>query len=191
VNHVSVLKNPHVVANRKDNVAEYVSEEPCEFIYSITAIEKIIDGDTIDAVIDLGFDVRFCGRIRLLGIDTPESRTRHKNEKIYGKLSKAALSSWLHWAVMDDRDDIEIQVRCPEADSRGKFGRVLGEIWINCTEDGHEFGGWTNINKWMCENGFAVGYTGQNKDDVKDQHWQNRLLLEEQGVHELLQWDED
>ena len=60
-------------------MAEYTNEEPCEFIYHITAIEKIIDGDTIDAVIDLGFDVRYCGRIRLLGIDTPESRTRHKN----------------------------------------------------------------------------------------------------------------
>ena len=51
---------------RKDEVAEYISEEPCEFIYNITAIEKVVDGDTLDAVIDLGFDVRFCGRIRLL-----------------------------------------------------------------------------------------------------------------------------
>ena len=47
-------------------MAEYINEEPCEFIYNITAIEKVIDGDTIDAVIDLGFDVRCCGRIRLL-----------------------------------------------------------------------------------------------------------------------------
>ena len=180
---MSVLKNPHVVANRKVKVAEYINEEPCEFIYHITALEKIIDGDTIDAVIDLGFDVRFCGRIRLLGIDTPESRTRHKNEKIYGKLSKAALTSWLHWAVIDDRDDIEIQVRCPEADSRGKFGRILGEIWINCTEDGHEFGGWTNINKWMCESGYAVGYFGGSKEEIEAEHMKNRqVLLEQQGI---------
>ena len=53
-------------------MAEYKNEEPCEFIYSITAIEKVVDGDTIDAVFDLGFDVRICNRIRLLGIDTPE-----------------------------------------------------------------------------------------------------------------------
>ena len=53
-------------------MAEYKSNEPCEFIYKITAIEKVIDGDTVDAVIDLGFDVRYCGRIRLLGIDTPD-----------------------------------------------------------------------------------------------------------------------
>ena len=92
---------------------------------------------------------------------------------------------------MDDRDDIEIQVRCPEADSRGKFGRILGEIWVNCNEDGHEFGGWTNVNKWMCEHGYAVGYWGQNKNDVKDEHWANREYLAEHGKQELLQWDEN
>ena len=76
-------------------MAEYINEEPCEFIYHITAIERVVDGDTVDAVIDLGFDVRYCGRIRLLGIDTPESRTRDLEEKFYGKLSTAELKSWL------------------------------------------------------------------------------------------------
>ena len=102
-------------------MAEYKNEEPCEFIYNVTAVEKVVDGDTIDTVIDLGFDVRVCHRVRLLGIDTPESRTRDKVEKFYGKLAKAALKSWVHWAVVSDRDDIELQLRCPEADSRGKF----------------------------------------------------------------------
>ena len=162
---------------------EYKNEEPCEFIYRITAVEKIVDGDTIDAVIDLGFDVRLSNRIRLLGIDTPESRTRDLEEKFYGKLASAALKSWLHWAIVSDRDDIEIQLRCPEEDSRGKFGRILGELWVNCTEDGHEFNGWTNINKWMCESGYAVGCHGQNKDDVETAHMENRnLLLEEKGI---------
>ena len=160
-------------------MAEYKNEEPCEFIYRITAVEKIVDGDTIDAVIDLGFDVRLSNRIRLLGIDTPESRTRDLEEKFYGKLSSAALKSWVHWAVVSDRDDIEIQLRCPEEDSRGKFGRILGELWINCSEDGHQYNGWTNLNKWMCENGYAVGYWGQNKDDVEGEHMANRKLLEE------------
>ena len=157
-------------------------ETDCPFIYNVTAIEKVVDGDTLGAVIDLGFDVRYCGRVRLLGIDTPESRTRDLEEKFYGLLSKKALKSWVHWAVLSDRDDIELQVRCPEADSRGKFGRILGEIWINCTEDGHEFGGWTNVNKWLCENGHAVGYHGQNKDDVQGEHLKNRVLLAEQGI---------
>ena len=164
-------------------MAEYKNDNPCEFIYHITAIEKVVDGDTVDAVIDLGFDVRYCGRIRLLGIDTPESRTRDLAEKFYGKLSSAALKSWVHWAVMSDRDDIEIQLRCPEKDSRGKFGRILGELWINCTAEGDAWNGWTNVNKWMCENGYAVGYHGQNKDDVQNEHMKNReYLLEKQGV---------
>ena len=160
-------------------MAEYKNDEPCEFIYRITAVEKVVDGDTIDAVIDLGFDVRLSNRIRLLGIDTPESRTRDLEEKFYGKLSSAALKSWVHWAVVSDRDDIEIQLRCPEEDSRGKFGRILGELWINCSDDGHQYNGWTNLNKWMCENGYAVGYWGQNKDDVEGEHMANRKLLEE------------
>ena len=167
-------------------MAEYKNKELCEYIYNITAVEKVVDGDTIDAIFDLGFDVRICNRIRLLGIDTPESRKRHKNEKVYGNLAKEALKSWVHWAIMSDRDDIEIQCRCPESDSRGKFGRVLGELWINCTEDGHEFNGWTNINKWLCENGHAVGYTGQNKADVADEHIVNRKVLAESGEQELL-----
>ncbi len=88
---------------------------------------------------------------------------------------------------MSDRDDIEIQVRCPEKDSRGKFGRILGEIWVNCTEDGHDFNGWTNVNKWMCEHGYAVGYWGQNKADVADEHIVNRKMLAESGEQELLE----
>ena len=172
-------------------MAEYKNDEPCEFIYNVTAVEKVVDGDTIDTVIDLGFDVRICNRVRLLGIDTPESRTRNKVEKVYGLLSKSALKSWVHWAIMSDRDDIELQVRCPEADSRGKFGRILGELWVNCTAEGEEFEGWTNINKWMCENGYAVGYWGQNKADVADEHIVNRKYLAEHGIQELLIEEED
>ena len=171
-------------------MAEYKNEEPCEFVYRVKAVSKVVDGDTIDCCFDLGFDVLFHSRVRLLGIDTPESRTRHKNEKVYGLLSKEALKSWVHWAVMSDRDDIDIEIRCPEADSRGKFGRILGEVWVNCNAEG-EHGGWTNVNKWMCENGYAVGYWGQNKDDVKDEHWKNRLYLAEKGKISLLQLDDD
>jgi len=164
-------------------MAEYKNDNPCEFIYHITAIEKVVDGDTVDAVIDLGFDVRYCGRVRLLGIDTPESRTRNLEEKFYGKLASAALKSWLHWAIVSDRDDIEIQLRCPEKDSRGKFGRILGELWINCTAEGDAWNGWTNVNKWMCEAGYAVGYHGGSKEEIEDEHMANRqLLLTEHGI---------
>ena len=169
-------------------MAEYKNDEPCEYIYDVVAVTKIVDGDTLDCVFDLGFDVMFKSRVRLLGIDTPESRTRDLNEKVYGLISKKHLKSWVHWAVMSDRDDIEIQVRCPEKDSRGKFGRILGEIWVNCTEDGHDFNGWSNVNQWMCEHGYAVGYWGQNKADIADEHITNRKMLAESGEQELLTW---
>ena len=168
-------------------MAEYKNDEPCDYIYDVFAVPKVVDGDTIDCVFDLGFDVMFMSRVRLLGIDTPESRTRNLNEKVYGLLSKKHLKEWVHWAIMSDRDDIQIQIRCPEKDSRGKFGRILGEVWINCTEDGDEFNGWTNVNKWMCENGYAVGYWGQNKADVADEHVKNRKMLAESGEQELLE----
>ena len=151
-------------------MASYALEEPCEFIYRIKAVTKVVDGDTVDCVFDLGFDVMFHSRVRLLGIDTPESRTRHKNEKVYGKLSKKKLKEWVHWAVESDRDDIDIELRCPEEDSRGKFGRILGEVW--CFD--------TNVNQKMIEEHHAVEYHGQSKEEIAEQHLENRkkVILE-------------
>ena len=165
---------------------ETYKETECPFVYRVEAVTKVIDGDTLDCVFDLGFDVMVKHRVRMLGIDTPESRTRNLNEKVYGLLSKKHLKSWVHWAVMSDRDDIDIQIRCPEADSRGKFGRILGEVWVNCNAEG-EYGGWTNVNKWMCENGYAVGYTGGSKSDIEAAHITNRQKLAESGEQTLLE----
>jgi micrococcal nuclease len=150
--------------------------EPCTFKYRVSSLEKVVDGDTIDVNIDLGFDVCTKQRVRLLGIDTPESRTRDLEEKKFGLLSKKKLKEWCLKAVASEKDDIEIELRCPEADSRGKFGRVLAEIWVS--EDGQ----WTNVNRWMCEEGYAVPYVGQNKADVEALHMANR----EKVKHQLL-----
>jgi micrococcal nuclease len=152
------------------------TQEPCEFIYRVSSLEKVVDGDTIDVSIDLGFDVCTKQRVRLLGIDTPESRTRDLTEKKFGLLSKKKLKEWCLKAVESEKDDIEIQLRCPEADSRGKFGRILAEVWVS--EDGE----WTNVNKWLCDNGFAVPYTGQNKADVEALHMANREKLRSAGL---------
>jgi len=151
-------------------------QEPCEFIYRVSSLEKVVDGDTIDVTIDLGFDVCTKQRVRLLGIDTPESRTRDLEEKKFGLISKKKLKEWCLKAVESEKDDIEIQLRCPEADSRGKFGRILAEVWVS--EDGE----WTNVNKWLCDNGFAVPYTGQNKADVEALHMANREKLRSAGL---------
>lgn len=147
----------------------------CEFIYRVASLERVVDGDTIDVTIDLGFDVCTRQRVRLLGIDTPESRTSDAEEKKFGLLSKTKLKEWCLKAVESDNDDIEIELRCPERDSRGKFGRILAEVWIR------ENGEWTNVNEWLCKNAYAVPYTGQNKADVAEQHALNRKILIDRG----------
>ena len=151
------------------------SVEACNFKYRVSSLEKVVDGDTIDVTIDLGFDVCTRQRVRLLGIDTPESRTSDREEKKYGLLSKKKLKEWCLKAIASEKDDIEIELRCPEKDSRGKFGRILAEVWVS--EDGQ----WTNVNKWMCDEGYAVPYMGQNKKDVEALHMINR----ERVAHEL------
>jgi len=151
------------------------TQEPCEFVYRVSSLEKVVDGDTIDVTLDLGFDVCTRQRVRLLGIDTPESRTSDAEEKKFGLLSKKKLKEWCLKAVASEDDDIEIELRCPEKDSRGKFGRILAEVWIS------ENGQWTNVNKWMCDEGYAVPYVGQNKKDVEALHMVNR----EKVAHEV------
>ena len=149
--------------------------EPCNFKYRVSSLERVVDGDTIDVAIDLGFDVCTKQRVRLLGIDTPESRTSDAEEKKFGLLSKKKLKEWCMKAVASEEDDIEIELRCPEADSRGKFGRVLAEVWV--CEDGN----WTNVNKWLCDEGYAVPYGAENKALVQDLHMANRKKLIERG----------
>ena len=150
-------------------------QKPCEFKYKIDSCSKVVDGDTVDVLIDLGFDVLIRQRVRLLGIDTEESRTRDLTEKVYGKHAKKQILKWVTKAVESDKDDCEIELRCQERDSVGKYGRALGELWV------YEDGIWTNVNKWMCEQGYAVPYVGQNKDDVKEQHMVNRRMLSDRG----------
>jgi micrococcal nuclease len=151
------------------------TQEKCEYIYRVSSLEKVVDGDTIDVTLDLGFDVCTRQRVRLLGIDTPESRTSNKEEKKFGLLSKKKLKEWCLKAIASEKDDIEIELRCPERDSRGKFGRILAEVWV------FEDGVWTNVNKWLCDEGYAVPYTGQNKKDVEDLHMENRKIIIDRG----------
>ena len=151
------------------------AQPTCEYIYKVSSLEKVVDGDTIDVTIDLGFDVCTRQRVRLLGIDTPESRTSDPTEKVYGLMSKKKLKEWCLRAVESEKDDIEIELRCPERDSRGKFGRILAEVCV--CEDGQ----WTNVNKWMCDEGYAVPYSGQNKNAVTALHEANRRKLRLRG----------
>ena len=128
-------------------------------------VERVVDGDTIDVILDLGFSVSYKSRVRLYGIDTPESRTRNKDEKARGKLASAFLSKAIELAD-------QVVIRTELKDSRGKFGRVLGTVVC----DGED------INQGMVDGGFAVKYYGQSKKDVEAEHLINRQKLIDQGI---------
>lgn len=141
---------------------------PAAFVYRIARVLRVIDGDTIDVIFDLGFDVQLKQRIRMFGIDTPESRTRDKTEKKFGLASKKYLKD-----IVASADEIVCKTHV--ADARGKFGRVLGEIWCNGE----------NINSKMIQEGYAVAYYGENKELVEKQHLKNRERLLKEGVVKL------
>ena len=128
-------------------------------------LDRVVDGDTIDVVIDLGFSMLHKCRVRLLGIDTPESRTRDLDEKARGKLAKDFLSFCL---ASSDEHIIKTSV-----DSKGKFGRVLGTIY--CDE--------SNINQLMIDKHHAVEYRGQSKDEIAAEHLANRQILIDQEIY--------
>ena len=126
-------------------------------------VERVVDGDTIDVVIDLGFSCMYKSRVRLFGIDTPESRTRNKDEKARGKLAAKFLS--------DAVSSGDVVLKTKLKDSRGKFGRVLATVWV----DGK------NINQSMIDHYHAAEYYGQSKQEIEAIHEQNRSKLIELG----------
>ena len=129
-------------------------------------ITRVVDGDTVDAIIDLGFDVSYKSRVRLYGIDTPESRTRDLDEKARGKLAGKFLSDAILHA-----DNLIIQTKL---DKKGKFGRVLGVIVADDVD----------LNQALIDNHLAVAYTGQSKDDIEAQHLANKEKLLKLGKYE-------
>ena len=136
-------------------------------------ILRVVDGDTVDVDIDLGFGlISNKKRIRLLGIDTPESRTRDKVEKYYGKLASAFLKSHL-----EKGKKYKLVTSKPD-----KYGRILGEFYIK-SKVKHEVPE-INMNQLLVKENHAVAYYGQSKDDVKAGHLENRKhLLEKKGLH--------
>jgi micrococcal nuclease len=118
------------------------------YIYRIKQITKVVDGDTIDADIDLGFDISLSKRIRLAAVDTPESRTSDANEKKYGLESK----EWLKHKV-ENAKNILIKTELP--DSTEKYGRIIGHLFINDQE--------TSLNNQMIVEGYAWEYSGGTK----------------------------
>lgn len=119
--------------------------------YHVKKVTKVVDGDTIDVDIDLGFDISFSSRVRLAGIDTPESRTTDKMEKELGLEVKKKLGELIANAK-------SIVIRTEKMDSSEKYGRILGWLYL----DGEPI----SVNEALVAGGYAWGYLGDTK--VKD-----------------------
>ena len=119
--------------------------------YYVRKVENVVDGDTIDVLIDLGFDILFQSRVRLAGIDTPESRTKDLKEKALGLESKEYLKKAL-------KDAKSVVIKTEKMDSSEKYGRILGWVYVN--------GDTVSLNDMMINDGYAWGYLGDTK--VKD-----------------------
>jgi micrococcal nuclease len=125
--------------------------EKIMYEYYVRKVENVVDGDTIDVLIDLGFDILFASRVRLAGIDTPESRTKDLAEKALGLEAKEYLKKAL-------KDAKSVVIKTEKMDSSEKYGRILGWVYIN--------GDTVSLNDMMINDGYAWGYLGDTK--VKD-----------------------
>jgi micrococcal nuclease len=125
-------------------------------------VNRVVDGDTVDVIIDCGFSILHKARVRMYGIDTPESRTRDKDEKARGLMSKDFLVKEL------SKGDVVIKTK---KDKKGKFGRILGEFYVNDI----------NINQMMIHGFYAVAYNGQSKKEIEEEHIKNRQTLIAKG----------
>jgi micrococcal nuclease len=131
--------------------------------YNVT-VTRVIDGDTVDVDIDLGFGVVLKKeRVRIMGIDTEESRTRDKVEDLFGELAKARLKEILGEQTI---------LVCKKYDSKGKFGRILGDFQTN---DGRM------VTEVLIEEGHAVAYFGGSKEEILAKHLVNREKLLREG----------
>ena len=132
------------------------------------SVDRVIDGDTIDCWIDLGYDIQIHKRIRFAGINAPETRTRDKEEKKYGKAAKAFLEEKLKAGTPLLRTF---------KDGVGKYGRILGEFWVEEHNEEHNITAKTNINQLMVEEHHAAPYHGQSKEEIAEIHLENRKYI--------------
>ena len=130
---------------------------------------RVVDGDTVDIDIDLGYGMwMHKERVRIMGIDTPESRTRDKVEKAFGLASKARLKEML---PIGSIQHLKTEIDRSGEDKRGKFGRILGDFIIDDKR----------VTEVLVEEGYAVAYFGGSKEEVEMKHMANREKLLREG----------
>jgi len=137
-------------------------------------ILRIVDGDTVDVDIDLGFGIWLKKeRVRIMGIDTPESRTRDKEEKKFGLAAKA----WVkHQMPVGSHQILKTEIDKSGEDKKGKFGRILGDFLMGEKN--------TRLTEMMMKAGHAVPYFGGSKEELVEMHMKNRKKLIKEGVVE-------
>ena len=142
------------------------SRKSC-YNFRVTEIVKVLDGDTIDVLIDLGFDLYKKERVRIAGVDTPEKRTRDLEEKALGIDATNWLKDKLEGAI--DGDDM-LTIRTELVGGVGKYGRLLGWLYIGDAE--------VSLNEAMIEEGYAWPYDGGTKQkdfeelrEIRRAHW--------------------
>ena len=155
-----------------DNVYRQYGNEVYLLMYEYNfRLVKVVDGDTVDVDIDLGFGIWIHNeRIRMMGIDTPESRTRDKEEKKFGLAAKERITQLL--AIS--------KCLITFKDKAGKFGRVLGDF--KCYDFTHDME--STISRIMIHEGHGVSYHGQSKEEIAEEHLKNRVRLYESGAVE-------
>lgn len=137
-------------------------------------VVKVVDGDTVDVDIDLGFGIVLANeRVRVMGIDTPESRTRDKVEKKFGLAAKKRVKE-----LLGKKCVLHTQVSKKGEDMKGKFGRILGDFdcYYAPTDS------WRKMTEIMSEEGHCVPYFGGSKEEVQALHMKNRERLIAEGV---------
>ena len=139
-------------------------------------ILRVVDGDTVDVDIDLGFGVWMHNeRVRMMGIDTPESRTRDKVEKKFGLASKEYVKAFLPIGSMQV---LKTEIDKSGEDKKGKFGRILGDFLVYDGEQDAQ----RKLTEVMIDQGYGVAYFGGSKDEVDAQHLKNRERLISEGT---------
>ena len=147
--------------------------------YRATII-KVIDGDTVDVDIDLGFGIVMKDeRVRIMGIDTPESRTRDKVEDLFGEAAKARVKELLDGDVI-----LKTQINKNGEDMKGKFGRILGDFMVERYEGQLEM-----LTDILIEEGHAVAYFGGSKEEIQMKHMANREKLLREGIVSREEYD--
>ena len=142
---------------------------------------KCVDGDTVDVDIDLGFGIWLKDeRVRIMGIDTPESRTSDKVEKVFGTAAKNRLKE-----LLSEGGKLITTENKHGEDMKGKFGRILGDFYVERYEGQKE-----RVTDVMIEEGHAVAYFGGSKEEIQMKHMANRQKLLREGVVSQEDYDE-